>query len=195
VVLRLIERLLDEAMDLDTFEKSFPPLSAYAADDDAFSKNSGERLEWLIRKAVSLLMGTTATTNLAIKFFNQKAVGMALQRFINKTLQSEVDMMPLLIIGHLLLEKEKPALLDPVRSHANLALEIKDKLRGSIKGGSAIAGWFLGGKQTKMDKALNYLSELIVAFAESQEALYVIVIYILDGYLDFLSNTASFGKK
>jgi hypothetical protein len=195
IVLRLIERLLDEEMDLETLEKKFPPLSSYAADDEAFSRNSGERLEWLLRKAVSLFMGSTAATNLAIKFFNQKAVGNALQRFINKTLQSEVDMLPLMIIAHLLLEKGKASLLEPLKVHSNLAQEVKTKISDLIKGGSAIAGWFMGGNKSKLDKALGYLSEVIVAFAESQEGLYIIAGYMLDGYLDFLVNTRELEKK
>ena len=114
-------------------------------------------------------------------------MGVNIQQQVNAILSSDVSMTPLLFLEHILLYKDTDGthgvLLDKqLPADYNLRKALKTKLRALFNKSS----WFV---QLFPDKPLDKLVDLIAIYLESKEGLYILISYVLKGYLNYISRS------
>ena len=109
--LTLIDRFLDQPMDLNTLDPFEPSLEFFKINDPVFEEAFGQKLKELLLRVVG--MGITQSSpliNWGMSFVTPKMLGETATQYFNRTLSSECSMKPILLAHHILLKDGKPTL-------------------------------------------------------------------------------------
>jgi len=207
----IIDRLLEDVIDLDNPEKSIkaPSLKQYDASDKNFSESIGSIVVLLANEIIKSGNPTGVTGAVAeiLKFVIERlkmTIGDNIQKFLNELTNSECSILPILFMQHILFQKDKEGnyhstLLSQFKrdkdQQAAFQLSVEHRLFQrlfpliveTVKKKSTAAALFMN-KTSSVEEFCRNLTKSLWRLSQQEMLLKLLLSYLLEGINEAIVN-------